>query len=82
MSDEREPDAERSPAEERVLTLLTLLRAEAEQADRRLVGSVMRHVRYQRTLREVLITIGSLAEAVTHGVAAILGLPRRSGGNA
>ena len=79
MSDEREPDTARSLAEERVLTLLTLLRTEAAQPDRRLVGSVLRQLRFQRALREVLTAIGSLAEAVTLGVAAILGVPRRRG---
>ena len=81
MSDERQPDADRSPAEERALALLAVLRAEADDGDRAFVGGVMRTVRFQRTLREVLTAIGSLAGAVTHGVAAVLGLPRRSGGS-
>ena len=80
MSDETRPDEERSAAEEHVLALLALLQAEAERDDRTLVGAVMRHLRFQRTVREVLTAVGSLAGAVTDGVAIILGLPRRSGG--
>ena len=80
MSDETRPDEERSPAEERVLALLAFLRAEAERDDATLVRNVMRNIQFQRTLREALAALGSLAGAVADGVAAILGLPRRPGG--
>ena len=80
MSDEGRPEEARGAAEERLLALLALLRAEGERDDHTLVGTVMRNVRWQRTVRELLITIGSLAGAVTDGVAAILGLPRRQRG--
>ena len=80
MSDEERPDEEPSAAEERVLALLTLLRTDAGRDDPTLVATVMRHLRFQRAVREALTAVGAVAGAVSDGVAVILGVPRRDGG--
>ena len=79
MSDETRPDEERTAAEERLLALLALIGAETGRDDPRGVAAMMRQVRWQRELRELMRALGDLAGALAFGVAAILGIPRRSG---
>ena len=77
MTREGGPD-ELTPAEQRVVTLLALLRAEPVPGDGTFVGTVMRTVRWQRVVRELAGAIAGLAAAVADGVALVLGVPRRS----
>jgi len=53
-----------SPAEARLLALLLLLRPTADAGDPSLIASVMRRVRVQRTVRELLGVLGGLTGAV------------------
>lgn len=53
-----------SAAEQRLLTLLLLLRAPADGGDPSLITSVMRKVHVQRTIRELLSVLGGLTGAV------------------
>ncbi len=73
------PDPATTPAEQRLLLLLEGLRRDAEGDDRAFVGSVMRNVRAQSLLRELLGAVGSLSSAVRE-VLAIL-VASRSGAN-
>lgn len=58
------PSQSPSAAEQRLLALLVLLRRPAEGADPSLTGSVMRRVRIQLALRELLGAVGGLTRAV------------------
>jgi len=58
------PSESPSPAEQRLLALLLLLRPAADGGDASLVASVMWKVRVQRTVRELLGMLGELTGAV------------------
>lgn len=58
------PSDSPSAAEQRLLALLLLLRAPADRGDPSLIASVMRRVRVQRTVRELLGVLGGLTGAV------------------
>lgn len=73
------PEPPTTPAEQRLSLLLEELRREAGGDDRAFVGSVMRHVRFQSLLRELLSAVGGLALAVREALAILLA--SRSGGN-
>ncbi|MBA3332670.1 MAG: hypothetical protein H0U30_01650 [Actinobacteria bacterium] len=73
------PEPPTTPAEQRLLLLLEGLRREADGDDRAFVGSVMRNVRVQSLLREVLGAVGSLGSAVRDAIAILLA--SRSGAN-
>ena len=73
------PEQPPSPAEQRLLLLLEVLRREAGGDDRAFVGSVMRHVRVQSVLRELLSAVGGLTLAVREALALLLA--SRSGEN-
>ncbi len=66
------PEQPPSPAEQRLLLLLEVLRREAGGDDRAFVGSVMRHVRVQSVLRELLSAVGGLTSAVREALAILL----------
>lgn len=66
------PEQPPSPAEQRLLLLLEVLRREAGGDDRAFVGSVMRHVRVQSVLRELLSAVGGLTSAVRKALAILL----------
>ena len=68
MSDEIRPDDELAAAEVRLLGLLTLLRSDAVRRDPRLVQTLMRRVRWQSRVRDVLAAVARLAGAVVDGL--------------
>jgi hypothetical protein len=65
---EHPPEEPLTPAEQRLLSLLVLLRTDAVRTDFALVRRLMTSVRWQRAVREVLTAVGSLAAAVADGV--------------
>ena len=68
-----------SPGEERLLTLLVLLREEAPHPGEPLTEAIMRHARRQQVLRRVGDTLAALLGGIVDGVAVLLGLgPRRA----
>jgi hypothetical protein len=66
-----------TPAEERLLRLLTLLRSEAHGAHASLEDAVMRRVRLQLLARHIGRAVADIAGAVADGVALIFGLRPR-----
>ncbi len=66
------PELPPTLAEQRLLLLLDSLRLEAEGDDRAFVGSVMRHARVQRLLRELLGAVGGLTSAVREALTLLL----------
>ncbi len=77
MSDRGEPDAELTPAEQRLLGLLTLLREAPPEPDEGLTRAVMRRARWEAGVRSALRNVGGLAAAAAESVSVLLG--RRSG---
>ena len=80
MNEERTPDEELTPAEERLLALLTLLRAEAPRSDHALTQAVMRSARWQLVALGVFRAVGGFATAAVDTLATILGIRAGSGG--
>jgi hypothetical protein len=80
MNDDRTPDEELTPAEERLLTLLTLLRADAPRSDRALTDAVLRTARWQLVFLGVFSTVGGFATATVDTLASILGIRAGSRG--
>jgi hypothetical protein len=80
MNDERTSDEDLTPAEERLLALLTLLRAEAPRSDRALTEAVMRTARWQLVLAGVFRAVGGFATATVDTLASILGIRAGSRG--
>ncbi len=74
MNEDRTPDEELTPAEERLLTLLTLLRAEAPRSDEALTQAVMRTARWQLVVLGVLRAVGGFATATVDTLGAIVGI--------
>jgi hypothetical protein len=74
VNDDRGPEENLTPAEERLLTLLTLLRAEAPRSDRALTEAVVRTARVQLVLRTVFRAVGGFAFVAVDALAAILGI--------
>ena len=72
------PEQPTTLAEQRLLILLEVLRREAADDDATLIGSVMRQVRIQSLLRELLSAVGGLTSAVREAVTILLA-PRRGG---
>lgn len=60
-----------SAAEQRLLALLLLLRTPEDGGDRSLIATVMRRVRVQRAVRELIGVLGGLAGAA-EGVLRVL----------
>jgi hypothetical protein len=73
VNDEREP---LSPAEQRVAALLALLRSDLVRSRPGLVTAIMRRVRWQQLLREVVATLGTFASSVAGGLTVFLGRSR------
>jgi hypothetical protein len=71
------PEDAPSPAEQRLLALLLLLRRELDDSQGPPVSAVMRRVRVQRVLRDLLGAMTHLAAAAVEGVGLVLGWPRR-----
>ena len=74
----RPPENDLSAAEQRLLALLLLLRTEDGRQPPALVTAVMRTVRWQRALRDVMSAIAGLLAAVADGVLVVAGLRRRA----
>jgi len=72
MSELLPPEQEITPAEQRLLHLLDTLRRETEGDDGAFARSVMRHVRVQSLLRELLGAVGGLTSAVREALAILL----------
>ncbi len=80
MNDDRTPDEDLTPAEERLLALLTLLRAETPRSDRTLTEAVMRTARWQLVLAGVFRAVGGFATTTVDTIASILGIRAGSRG--
>ena len=63
-----------SPAEERLLRLLALLRAEADVGEGTVRQAVMSHIRWQLLARTIGRAVAGLAGAVADGLALVFGL--------
>jgi hypothetical protein len=74
MNDDRTRDEELTPAEERLLALLTLLRADAPRSDRALTHAVIRTARWQLVLHGVFRAVGGFAAVTVDALVAILGI--------
>jgi hypothetical protein len=61
-----------TPAEQRLATLLALLRSELVRSRPGLVAAVMRRVRWQQLLRELVDAFGTLASSVVQGLGLFL----------
>lgn len=57
------PSESPTPAEQRLLALLLLLRSPSDGANPSLIGSVMRRVRIQMMVRELLGVLGGVTRA-------------------
>jgi hypothetical protein len=69
---ERGSDEPLTPAEQRLATLLALLQSELVRSRPGLVAAVMRRVRWQQLLRELVDALGGLASSVVRGVGVFL----------
>jgi len=67
-----------SPSEERLLTLLMLLREEAPVPAEPVTEAIMRHARRQLVLRRVGDTLAALFGGIFDGVVVLLGLGPRT----
>jgi hypothetical protein len=67
------PDDPLTPAEQRLLALLLLLRTDEARSDPLLARRVIQSVRWQRAVRQVLAAVGGLAAAVGEGLAVLVG---------
>lgn len=65
-----------SLAEQRLVSLLALLRSDLVRSRPALVGAIMRRVRWQGLIRELLGAVGTVASSLAHGVTLLLGRPR------
>ena len=74
MTDDQPREDELTAAEERLLALLTLLRAEAPRSDRALTQAVMRTAQWQLVLQSVFRAVGGFAGVTVDALAAILGV--------
>lgn len=71
------PSSRPSPAEQRLLALLVLLRAPADGAGRGFVASVVQRARIQHAVRELLGVLGGLTGGVGHLVRLLAARQRR-----
>ena len=75
MNDDRRRDDEvLTPAEERLLALLTLLRAETPPSDPGLTSAVMRTARWQLVVRGMFRAVGGFATVTADAFAVLLGI--------
>jgi hypothetical protein len=80
MNDDRTREEDLTAAEERLLALLTLLRAEAPRSDRALTQAVMRTAQWQLILQGVFRAVGGFAGVTVDALVAILGIRTRPRG--
>ena len=69
-----EPPDALSPGEERLLTLLLLLREDAPQPDDALTDRIMRQARRQHVLRQAVAVVASILAGILEGALLLLGL--------
>lgn len=69
------PDEPLSPSEQRLAALLGLLRSDIVRSRPALVGAIMRQVRWQHLVRDVLGAVGAFASSVGRGLTFLLGQP-------
>ena len=72
MNDDRHSDEQLTPVEQRLLALLAAVRAEAGRADTALTGRVMRNVRIQTAMRELLTALAGIAGAIVGGLSLLV----------
>jgi hypothetical protein len=72
---ERSGDEQLTPAEQRLAALLALLRSDLVRSRPGLVVAIMRHVRWQRLLRDFAGALGIFASSVARGFGLLLGRP-------
>ncbi|MBA2568194.1 MAG: hypothetical protein H0V11_02490 [Actinobacteria bacterium] len=68
-----------TPAEQRLASLLALLRSDAVRSRPMFVAGIMKQVRWQRFVREVVEAVASFASALADGVAVLVGGRPRGG---
>ena len=78
MSEQAPPDEPLTASEARLLALLVLLRGDGAHDDPALRATLMRTLRWQRTLRQAARAVGDLALALADGLALVAGI-RTSG---
>ncbi len=78
MSEDDRPREALGPADERLQELLALLQTDAGRLDPVLVERVMRAVRWQRTVRDVIDALSGLASAVRDSLTVLVGSQRSS----
>jgi hypothetical protein len=66
-----------TPAEERLVRLLALLRVQAEEAQTSLQQAVMQRVRWQLLARQLGHAVAQIAGALTDGLALVFGAGSR-----
>ena len=71
-----EPPDALSPGEERLLTLLVLLREDAPQPDDVLTDRIMRQARRQHVLRQAVAALATILAGIIDGALLLLGLRR------
>ena len=67
-----------SPGEQRLLSLLVLLREQVPRPGEQLTEAIMRQARRQHLLRRVGETLATLLGGITDGLALLLGLGPRA----
>ena len=76
------PDPEPTPAERRLAELLAEVRGAPVPEAEDLTDRVVRTARWQRGVREALVSLGGLSSALAEAAATLLGLRRnRNGGD-
>jgi hypothetical protein len=70
---ERFGDEQPTPAEQRLVALLALLRSDLVRSRPGLVAAIMGRVRWQGLLRDVAAALGTFASSVAHGLGLLLG---------
>lgn len=68
-----------TPAEQRLASLLALLRSDTVRSRPALVGRIMKRIHWQRVVRDVFGAVGSFAAVLAQGVAVLVGGPPRGG---
>lgn len=80
MSGNAETTDAETPAEERLLAHLAALREAPPTSSERLVDDVVRHARWQRAVRDPLVSVGTFAFALASGLGLLFGWrPRKEG---
>jgi hypothetical protein len=68
-----------TPAEQRLASLLALLRTDSVRSRPAFVATVMKRVRWQRLVREAFEAVAIFASTLVRGVGVLIGGPPRRG---